>query len=123
MPSAVFALYTLPDTELEIGFKRATNAIENLFAVGLSMKPFVNPGIGFDVKSAEQLITGAADDELELDEELLELLDDDELELDELELDEELLELLDDDELELFLHWLSLAIQIAMAVTLPPERL
>ena len=69
------------------------------------------------------MITGAADDELELDEELLELLDDDELELDELELDEELLELLDDDELELFLHWLSLAIQIAMAVTLPPERL
>ena len=101
MPSAVFALYTLPDTELEIGFKRATNAIENLFAVGLSMKPFVNPGIGFDVKSAEQLITGAADDEL------LELLDEDDELLDELELDAELelllLDELDDELLELLL--------------------
>ena len=101
MPSAVFALYTLPDTELEIGFKRATNAIENLFAVGLSMKPFVNPGIGFDVKSAEQLITGAADDEL------LELLDEDDELLDELELDDELelllLDELDDELLELLL--------------------
>ena len=99
MPSAVFALYTLPDTELEIGFKRATNAIENLFAVGLSIKPFVNPGIGFDVKSAEQLITGAADDEL------LELLDEDDELLDELELDDELelllLDELDDELLEL----------------------